>query len=128
MRGRTARGLLRLARRHGRASADGGHLQLTISQEELGKFLGMSRANVNRQLGQLKIADVIRIHGTEISIIDEKRVGRYRRLPGAEGLACLAAVEARGAMLPPAPHPYQSRTRNAAVTAVPISPAVDNQH
>lgn len=72
MRGRTARGLLRLARRHGRASTDGGHLQLAISQEELGKFLGMSRANVNRQLGQLKIADVIRIHGTEISIIDEK--------------------------------------------------------
>lgn len=72
MRGRTARGLLRLARRHGHASADGTRLQLTISQEELGKFLGMSRANVNRQLGQLKIADVIRINGTEISIIDEK--------------------------------------------------------
>ena len=72
MRGRTARGLLRLARRHGRLDTGSAQLQLTISQEELGKFLGMSRANVNRQLGQLKIADLIRISGSEISIIDEK--------------------------------------------------------
>lgn len=84
MRGRTARGLLRLARRHGRANADGGHLQLTISQEELGKFLGMSRANVNRQLGQLKIADVIRINGTEISIIDEQGLADIGDSPAAK--------------------------------------------
>lgn len=71
MRGRTARGLLRLARRHGHASSDGGRLQLTMSQEELGKFLGMSRANVNRQLGQLKMAELIRISGTDITILDE---------------------------------------------------------
>jgi CRP/FNR family cyclic AMP-dependent transcriptional regulator len=71
MRGRTARGLLRLAQRHGHRRADGAQLQLTISQEELGKFLGLSRANVNRQLAQLKIANLIRISGTEITIIDE---------------------------------------------------------
>lgn len=70
MRGRTARGLLRLARRHGRDI--GGHLQFTSSQEELGKFLSLSRANVNRQLGQLKLAGLIRVNGTEISIIDEQ--------------------------------------------------------
>jgi CRP/FNR family cyclic AMP-dependent transcriptional regulator len=72
MRGRTARGLLRLARQHGRPSTDGTSLQLEISQEELGKYLGISRPNVSRQLGQLKIANMIRISGTEISIIDEK--------------------------------------------------------
>ena len=44
---------------------------LAISQEELGKHLGLSRANVNRQLGQLKLANLIRIDGTEISIVDE---------------------------------------------------------
>ena len=78
MRGRTARGLLRLARQHGRTTADGSCQQLTISQEELGKYLGASRPNVNRQLGQLKIANMIRISGTEITIID------------AEGLADIA--------------------------------------
>jgi CRP-like cAMP-binding protein len=72
MRSRTARGLLRLARRHGRTQPDGASLQLTISQEELGKYLDMSRANVNRQLAQLKSANVITISGTAISIIDEK--------------------------------------------------------
>ena len=71
MRARTARGLLRLARQHGRRSADGVSLELTISQEELGKYLGLSRANVSRQLGQLKLANMIRIDGTEISILDE---------------------------------------------------------
>jgi len=74
MRGRTASGLLRLARQHGRASPDGTYLQLTISQEELGKYLRMSRENVNRQLGQLKIASVIKVSGSKISITDEKRL------------------------------------------------------
>jgi len=72
MRARLARGLLRLARRRGRRSADGATLLLAISQEELGNHLGLSRANVNRQLGQLKLANLIRIDGTEISIIDEQ--------------------------------------------------------
>ena len=84
MRGRTARGLLRLARRHGRTSADGAHLLLSISQEELGKHLGMTRANVNRQLGQLKIADVIRISGTEISIIDEQGLAEIGDAPASK--------------------------------------------
>ena len=43
MRHRTARGLLRLARQQGRTKANGGQLQLKISQGELGKYLGISR-------------------------------------------------------------------------------------
>jgi CRP-like cAMP-binding protein len=78
MRWRTARGLLRLARQHGRTAAAGGSLQLAISQEELGKYLGATRANVNRQLGELKSGKLISISGTEITIID------------AEGLAEIA--------------------------------------
>ena len=84
MRGRTARGLLRLARRHGRMDTDSAHLQLTLSQEELGKYLGMSRANVNRQLGQLKIAGLIRISGSDISIIDEKGLADIGEAPAAK--------------------------------------------
>jgi CRP-like cAMP-binding protein len=81
MRGRTAQGLLRLARRHGRMGTGSAHVRLTISQEELGKYLGMSRANVNRQLGQLKTADLIRINGSEISIIDEKGLAEIGETP-----------------------------------------------
>jgi len=66
---RTARGLLRLARRHGLSV--GGRLKLSMSQEELGRFLGMTRENVNRQLSQLRSANVIKTRGTEITIIDQ---------------------------------------------------------
>ena len=84
MRGRTARGLLRLARRHGQTNEDGAQLTLNISQEELGKFLNMSRANVNRQLSQLKAAEVIRISGTEITIVDEKGLEEISEAPAAK--------------------------------------------
>jgi CRP/FNR family transcriptional regulator, cyclic AMP receptor protein len=70
MRWRTARGLLRLARQHGRAAGADGFLRLTMSQEEFGKYLGATRANVNRQLSELKTAKLITISGTEITIID----------------------------------------------------------
>jgi CRP/FNR family transcriptional regulator, cyclic AMP receptor protein len=66
---RTARGLLRLARRHGQSAA--GKLKISISQEELGKFLGMSRENANRQLSQLRTTNIIKIRGTEITIVDQ---------------------------------------------------------
>jgi CRP-like cAMP-binding protein len=72
MRARVARGLLRLARQHGRKGVEGISLQLTLSQEELGNYLGLSRANVSRQLGQLKEANVIKIDGTQIIITDEE--------------------------------------------------------
>ena len=84
MRGRTAMGLLRLARQHGRKSTDGVSLQLTISQEELGKYLWLSRPNVSRQLGQLKLANMIKISGTEITILDEKGLAEIAIDPAAK--------------------------------------------
>jgi CRP/FNR family cyclic AMP-dependent transcriptional regulator len=84
MRGRAASGLLRLARQHGRTSPDGTCLEMTFSQEELGKYLGMSRENVNRQLGQLKLANVIKITGSEISIMDEKGLLDIAQAPSSK--------------------------------------------
>jgi CRP/FNR family cyclic AMP-dependent transcriptional regulator len=69
MRGRMARGLLRLARHHGRMDVGGVSLELTISQEELGNYLDLSRANVSRQLGRLKSAGVVKIDGAQITIL-----------------------------------------------------------
>ena len=84
MRWRTARGLLRLARQHGRTVANGGRLQLTISQAELGKYLGATRPNVNRQLAELKTANMITISGTEITIMDAKGLAEIAENPPAE--------------------------------------------
>jgi CRP-like cAMP-binding protein len=72
MEARVARGLLGLARHLGRRRKDGIHLQLAASQEELGNYLGLARANVSRQLGNLKKAGVVRIEGARIVIVDER--------------------------------------------------------
>jgi CRP-like cAMP-binding protein len=68
MRGRVAKGLLRLAEQHGRTSKDGIRLHLTLSQNDLGKYLGLSRENVSRQLRKLKDAGVIKIEGSKVVI------------------------------------------------------------
>lgn len=81
MRWRTARGLFRLAHQHGRAVGADGFLRLSISQEELGKYLGATRANVNRQLSELKTAKLITISGTEITIIDVKGLEEIAQNP-----------------------------------------------
>jgi CRP/FNR family transcriptional regulator, cyclic AMP receptor protein len=74
MRGRVAKGLLRLAQQHGRTSRDGIRLQLAISQTDLGKYLGLSRANVSRQLGHLRDANLVKIDGSQVVITDERRL------------------------------------------------------
>ena len=70
MRGRMAKGLLRLAEQHGQKTKIGIRLQLTMSQRELGGYLGLSRENVSRQLGQLRDANVITMDGSQIVITD----------------------------------------------------------
>jgi len=70
MRSRAARGLLRLTDQHGHMGADGVHLHLTLTQSELGGYLGISRENVSRQLAHLRDANVIKIKGTQIVITD----------------------------------------------------------
>lgn len=76
MRARFARGLLRLARQVGRRRGDGIHLELTVSQEELGNYLGLARANVSRQLGRLKALGLVRSEGTRIIVTDEAGLAR----------------------------------------------------
>lgn len=71
MRGRIANGLLRLARQHGSVGQDGVCLELTMSQEELGNHCGLSRPNVSRELGQLKLAGAIKMEGARIVIVDQ---------------------------------------------------------
>ena len=60
MRRRLLRGLWRLAQQHGKTSKAGIRVNLTLSQRELAASLGLARENVNRLLGQLREANVIR--------------------------------------------------------------------
>ena len=72
MSGRAARGLLRLAERHGRESDDGTRLDIKLSQKDLGSYLGLSRENTSRELGRLREAGLIRTEGGEIVIVDRQ--------------------------------------------------------
>ena len=56
---RVARALLRLAGEHGRKTADGVLIDLKLSQSELGAYIGLSRENVNRQLGAWREGGII---------------------------------------------------------------------
>jgi CRP-like cAMP-binding protein len=84
MRARVARGLMRLAVQLGRRRRDGVHLQLAVSQEELGNYLGLARANVSRQLGKLRALEVIRMDGGRIVITDERRLAELAEAPSAD--------------------------------------------
>ena len=84
MRRRVARGLLRLALQHGRTSKSGIRVNLTVSQTELGAYLGLSRENVNRQLAQLRDAKVIRNEDAQIIVIDEAGLARIADMVALE--------------------------------------------
>jgi CRP/FNR family cyclic AMP-dependent transcriptional regulator len=72
MLGRVARGLLRLAQQHGRRRKERTKINLKLSQAELGSYVGLSRANVSRQLTELKSQGAIEIDGAYIVVLDEK--------------------------------------------------------
>jgi len=84
MRRRVARGLLRLALQHGRTSKNGIRVNLTVSQSELGAYLGLSRENVNRQLAQLRDAKLIRNEGAQIIVTDEAGLARIADMAALE--------------------------------------------
>jgi CRP/FNR family transcriptional regulator, cyclic AMP receptor protein len=67
---KAASGLLRLVEQHGRKSKDGIVLDLKLSQKDLGNYVGLSRENTSRELGRLRDADVIRIDGATIVVVD----------------------------------------------------------
>jgi CRP-like cAMP-binding protein len=70
MRARAARGLLRLAQHHGDKNKGTTRLNLILSQQDLGNYLGISRENVSRQLRELRFANVIRLEEGHIVISD----------------------------------------------------------
>lgn len=66
---RLVRRLLSLARMHGRAAQKG--VQLMISQEELGRFLGLSRQAVNQYLQEWRAKGWVDVGRGKVTILDE---------------------------------------------------------
>ena len=84
MRTRVAKGLLRLAEQLGRRRKDGIWLDLAATQEDLGNHLGLARANVSRQLSELKGLGVIKSNGGRIIIADERRLAELAEASSIE--------------------------------------------
>jgi CRP/FNR family cyclic AMP-dependent transcriptional regulator len=67
---RLARRLLTLARQHGQQSPKG--VQLVISQEEMGRFLGISRQAVNQYLQEWRAKGWVDVGRGKVTVLDEK--------------------------------------------------------
>lgn len=69
--GRAAKGLLRLVQHNGRRAKEGIVIDLTVSQRDLGNYIGMSRENVNRQIAALTQQGILAWTGGKLVILDE---------------------------------------------------------
>ncbi len=72
MAARAANALLRLADQHGRVTNEGTLIDLKLSQRDLGSYAGLSRENMNRQLGELRDLGLIQAEGSLITILDRE--------------------------------------------------------
>lgn len=72
---RIARRLLSLARLHGE-KLPGGAARLVISQEEMARFLGLSRQVVNQRLQDWKARDWVHVGRNQITVVDEDALER----------------------------------------------------
>jgi biotin operon repressor len=61
---------LSLAKLHGQQSAKG--VQLIISQEEMGRFLGISRQAVNQYLQEWRAQGWVDVGRGKVTVLDEK--------------------------------------------------------
>jgi CRP-like cAMP-binding protein len=80
MAARAASGLLRLADTHGRETDDGILIDLSLSQRDLGNYLGLSRENTSRELKRLKDAELIDVEGTKITLLDVDGLKDYSEI------------------------------------------------
>lgn len=70
VKGRLAYALLLLEKKFG-LSKDG-HIDITISRQDLASYVGATYETVFRTLGELAAANIIKVSGKHISILDEK--------------------------------------------------------
>lgn len=77
---RVAALLLDLSRKHGRAVYHGVEIDLDLTRQELGSFVGLSRETVTRVLSDFKRSGVIDLNGNKITVLDEERLKTWHNL------------------------------------------------
>jgi len=76
---RLAKKLVELASSHGHNDGDTVHINLSLTQKELGDMVGATRESINKELKILRKKELIKIEGNRIQILDLKRLRRKFR-------------------------------------------------
>lgn len=76
---RLAKKLVELAQSHGREADDGIHIELSLTQKELGDMIGATRESINKELRGMREKKLIQTHGNKIQIMDMEKLKRKFR-------------------------------------------------
>ena len=79
---RLARTLLLLADQHGRKTADGITIELTLTQTDLAEMTGATRVSINKAIGRFRRANWVRIDGREVTILNRQALENLIRTSG----------------------------------------------
>ena len=71
---RLAKKLVALAEAYGKKSAEGIWIDLEVSQEELGDFVGTTRESINKQMKQWRDEGLARMEQGRITILNPRRI------------------------------------------------------
>ncbi len=80
--GRLARTLLQLAEQHGRVTAEGILIDLSLTQTDLAEMTGATRVSVNKALGRFRRAKWVRTQGRRFIILDQDALQNLIQISG----------------------------------------------
>jgi len=76
---RLAKKLVELAASHGQQEKDVIHINLSLTQKELGDMIGATRESINKELKLLREKQIIKTNGNKIQILDLDKLKRKFR-------------------------------------------------
>jgi CRP/FNR family transcriptional regulator, cyclic AMP receptor protein len=80
--GRLARTLLHLAEQHGKVTADGIVIDISLTQTDLAEMTGATRVSINKTLGRFRRAKWIKAKGRRFIILDEDALQNLIQVSG----------------------------------------------
>ena len=79
---RLARTLLLLSEQHGRATADGVVITISLTQTDLAEMTGATRVSINKALGRFRRAGWVRVEGRSLTVVDPDALERLIQISG----------------------------------------------
>jgi CRP/FNR family transcriptional regulator, cyclic AMP receptor protein len=80
--GRLARTLLHLAQQHGKVTAEGIAIDISLTQTDLAEMTGATRVSINKALGRFRRAKWVKVKGRRFIILDEDALKNLIQVSG----------------------------------------------